>query len=316
MLLRLKRQCADSRARIAHNVDPFDSLHKAPQSNAPHNTYDNLSNVQVRFSNVDIKNVFSPERFGPVAGEGSVGIRVLHGQQLSGATGYWAFPLQTFNNTGIQTFDFTTEFVVNIPFIERGHTLYITLYSAVTSSAGLETQYNSMDIEVIATATSYNTTSKAFRLVDVMQYAVKSTSGQGIDAPRFVIGNQFYDNFLFNGNLLRNLTDKPFYVTMKQIQEGLQEFNCDYEVKPNGDVFFGIFDDFYTPNEIAFINEVQFDTFKKAYNERFALNEFNYKYKSYQSEREKDESNSYDVVHGESQWMFGNKMVENRTPLS
>ena len=44
---------------------------------------DNLSNVQVRFSNVDIKNVFSPERFGSVAGEGSVGIRVLHGQQLS-----------------------------------------------------------------------------------------------------------------------------------------------------------------------------------------------------------------------------------------
>ena len=87
---------------------------------------DNLSNVQVRFSNVDIKNVFSPERFGSVAGEGSVGIRVLHGQQLSGATGYWAFPLQTFNNTGIQTFDFPAEFVVNIPFIERGHTLYIT----------------------------------------------------------------------------------------------------------------------------------------------------------------------------------------------
>ena len=51
-----------------------------------------------------------------------------------------------------------------------------------------------------------------------------------LDSPRFDFGGEFYDQFAFDGKLIRQFTDKPFNVTFKDLMEGIQEVNADYQI--------------------------------------------------------------------------------------
>lgn len=167
-------------------------------------------------------------------------------------------------------------------------------------------------VSISAESTAYNSISKSLRLVDVMRQVVKSISGLQINAPRFEALGQFYDNRLFNGNFLRGITDKPFYISLEDIEKSITEMHGDWEIGSNGKVFFGIESDFYTGNEVGFFNNTQFSEMKKTYNPKYKINEFLYKYKNYQSLKENEEPNSADTIHGESRFVFFNKQVENK----
>ncbi|NBQ48956.1 MAG: hypothetical protein EBU33_10980, partial [Sphingobacteriia bacterium] len=90
----------------------------------------------------------------------------------------------------------------------------------------------------------------------------------------------------------------------------------DWEIDVNGDIFFGIEDDFYTNNLVGTYTNTQFSSFNKSFNPRFQINEFNYGYKKFQSQKENEILNSYDVVNGESKWVLQNKNVENKKDIS
>jgi hypothetical protein len=45
------------------------------------------------------------------------------------------------------------------------------------------------------------------------------------------------------------------------------------------------------------------------------INEFGFKYSNYQSQKENEEANSADTIHGESKFVFFNKSVENKKPV-
>jgi len=173
-----------------------------------------------------------------------------------------------------------------------------------------------MKTTITAESTAYNSITPSFRLVDVMAQVIKSISGLTIDAPRYAQLGQFYDNRLFNGNFLRNIKDKPFYVSLEDLEKSITEMNADYEIQSNGNIFFGIEQDFYTPIESGFFDNTQFSGMNKTFNPRFTVNEFNYSYKNYQSLKENEEVNSADTVHGESKWVFFNKMVENKKEVA
>lgn len=221
---------------------------------------------------------------------------------------------QSFSRSGALSF--------TIPFLKRGDSVYFCFYQKVRQSASMvgptnprfETFINisNFNFNIIGTSVAYNTVVPSFRLYDVMKQNVKSISGLNIEAPHFHPGGQFYDQRLFNGNSLRGLTNRPFYITLKDIEEGIVEFNADYEIKPNNDVFFGLYRDFYTSNEIGFMNSVQFDSMDKVFNKRYTINAFNYKFNSYQSQKENTSENTFDVVHGETQWFRPNSLAANK----
>jgi len=171
-------------------------------------------------------------------------------------------------------------------------------------------------ITITVESTSYNSITPSFRLIDVMSQVVKSISGLTINAPRYANLGQFYDNRLFNGNFLRNVKDKSFYVSLEDIEKSITEMNADYEIDTNGNVFFGIEQDFYTSTESGFFDNTQFSGMSKGFNPKYSVNEFNYSYKNYQSLKEKEELNSADTIHGESRWVLFNKMVENKKEVS
>lgn len=225
----------------------------------------------------------------------------------------------------LETFNFTQDFNLKIDQLQRGESVWIFYYFRLVQSndfilgAPRIECFADLSIDsttITAESGSYSSITKSFRLIDVMKQVVKSISGLNVVAPRFENGGQFYDNRVFDGNLLRNLENKAFNVSLEDIEKSLPELNADYEIDMNGNVFFGIESDFYRSIESGFFDTIQFSEMSKMFNPKFSVNEFGYKYTKYQSLKENEEANSADTVHGESRYVFFNKKVENKKEVS
>jgi hypothetical protein len=167
-------------------------------------------------------------------------------------------------------------------------------------------------VEVNFETSTYNSVCPSFGLYETVAQVVKSISGMDIIAPRFQIGGDLYGNRLLNGNLLRQIKNKPFSISLEDLEKSFPEIKFDYEVTPDGKVFFGGETDFYTANEMAFYPNVQFSEMTKEFNPLYMVNEFWFSYKNYQSLKENTVAGSADTIHGESRFVLNNKKVENK----
>jgi hypothetical protein len=228
-------------------------------------------------------------------------------------------------------------FELSITTLPQNHSIWLShgcyVWHYGFGTATLSIKHSPMKMSITASVNSVNSVVLSFRLVDVMRQVVKSISGLDIAAPRFDLGGEFYDNRLVNGNLLRKITSvvevkddginkvskvikKPFLISLEDLEKSLVELNIDWEIDGNGDVFFGTEDDFYTNNLVKEFTNVQFSSFNKSFNPRFQINEFNYGYKKFQSQKENELIASYDIINGESKWILQNKNVENKKDIS
>ncbi len=213
------------------------------------------------------------------------------------------------------------DYSVVIPFLPNTSNLWITVTVFQPYSLPAGTPVSSSHITVSAPgdetlsiktfSSTYNTVTPSLRLYDIMRYMIQSVAGLMIVAPDFEPGGRFYDQRLFNGNFLRNLKDRPFYFTLKQLQDTIIEFYADMEIQPDRKVFFGLYPSFYRDEEMAFLTTRQFDKFVKGFNPKACLQSFNFGYKNFQSQKENTEPNNADGVHGETEWLFANNNVEN-----
>lgn len=208
------------------------------------------------------------------------------------------------------------EYIVNIPFLERGSFIWIYFKTTLRQSSSsplaqidAHTTINKFNIDVKASATSIDSISKATRYIDLFKQNVKSMNGYEVIAPRFDVGGEFYNQVAMSGNLIKGRDDVPFYVTWKDLTEGLQEVNADYQILDDNKVFIGQFPDFYANNEIAVLDTIPDDTAKTSFNQRFTLNECKFEYNNY--ETDDDEEDTIDAFQTSSQWLFPNKQVEN-----
>lgn len=207
----------------------------------------------------------------------------------------------------------------SIPFLAREESVWI--YFFLNPNLDLKDEFspilniNNLNFKISVNSISYNSISKSIRLNDVVRQVVKSISGLECDMPRFDIGGDFYDNRILNGNLLRNITDREFYVSLEDIEKSLPEFKSDWEIGSNGKVFFGIERDFYTGVESGFFDNTQFSEMNKTYNPKYSVNQFSFSYEKFQSQKENEEISSYDLIHGESKLTLFNKNVENKKEI-
>jgi len=173
--------------------------------------------------------------------------------------------------------------------------------------------YKGTKIIASAESLSYNSIIPTFRLIDVMRQVLRSISGNPALSQRYDFAGELYDNVLFNGNLMRGETEKPFYVSLDDIEKSIWgENKGDTEIQEDGSVFVGIEKDFYTDIECGFFDNVQFEDMAKNTNPKYALNEFKFKYSKYQSLKEETQPNSESTIHGESIWTFFNKRATNK----
>lgn len=253
-------------------------------------------------------------------------LSVRHGNSFDTANNIVLLSKQLRQNSSDYYF-LPTDYVVGIDSLNRGDKVWICYQFTMKETTLLGRlecfgYINLQSINITAESSSYSSVVPSFRLIDVMRQVVKSISGLDITAPRFNVGGIFYDNRLVNGNFLRNAlyntdgSQKPFYISLEDIEKSIVELNADSEIDANGDLFFGTEADFYTVYESGFFDNTQFSEMNKTFNPRFSINEFAYKYKTFQALKENEELNSADNIHGESKYVFSNKMVENKKEIT
>lgn len=164
------------------------------------------------------------------------------------------------------------------------------------------------EMSIESTSTSIDTVIKGARWIDIIKQNVKSISGLEVYAPKLDNGGEFYDNFVFTGNLIKRRDDVAFPVKFKEITNEITEHNGDYQIL-NDKVYFNTYDKFYSNYEIGVFVTPPNDTAKSYFNDRYTINQFEFGYKTY--EQDKDESNTIDAVHTQSQWSLDNRQVEN-----
>ena len=276
------------------------------------NALDNLKNIRINIDGLDMD--YSTSVSGGGNGYVDFAFQIRYGTTVQDAE---IITLISSYNQENQSYNFKGDFIQTIPLLKRGDSIWISLnfklrQSAVLGKFKVNLNVKGLKIEISAESSSYSSVTPSFRLVDVMSQVVKSISGLDISAPRFELLGQFYNNMLFNGNFLRRIIDEPFYVSLEDLEKSISEMNGDYEISSDGSIFFGIEQDFYTPVESGFFDATQFSEMNKTFNEKYSINKFTYKYKDFQSLKENDEPNTADNIHGDTEWVLANKMVENK----
>lgn len=209
------------------------------------------------------------------------------------------------------------DFKVFLGDIKREEKLYLFLRFQ-TTGVGVLTQIKKSDISISSFSTAYNTITPCIHVIDALKQISKSISGLDVYAPRYQPGGDLYGTVITNGNLLRNVLDKPFYVSWEDIFDKsiAPEVNADSEIQIDKRVFVGIEKDFYTDDECGFFSNTQFSQMSRKPNLLYALNNFNYKYENYQSLKENTEPNSDSTIHGQSIFTPYNQKPESSRELS
>ena len=289
---------------------------------------ENLSNVKIEIRNLQAYTSQTKSDFFSsivTSGSGRVRLVVKYGYDFQNGTDMTTEILYEKNfgfvdNTPIEYLP--NSFDLTIPFINRGMRLYIYLepYSTATFDAVVDSLANytvnavmeNMDVKITAVSTSIDSVISGVRFVDMFKQVCKSINNFNLIAPKYDINGQFYNNFVFNGKLIRQFTNEPFYAKFKDCVEQLQELNSDYQVNDD-EIYVGQYSDFYPNNEIGAFVSVPDISFKSDFNKRYTINTGNYKYKSFEQDR--DEAGTIDAVHTDTQWLFPNKQVENNLKI-
>jgi len=217
------------------------------------------------------------------------------------------------------------DYNLSIPAIKRGQRLYIyiecfqSVDNSVSPTAGginssfeIIVPFERMTVEISGISTAIDSVIDGVRHVDYKKQAFKSATGLNVIAPKYDVGGKFYDNFVFNGKLIRQFSDQAFYGTIKENVSQLVELNSDYQINKDN-VYIGQYNDFYPNKEIGAFLTAPEQSFKSEFNDRYALNRLEYKYKSFEQDR--DESNTIDAIHTSTQWLLPNKQVENNLKI-
>lgn len=208
-----------------------------------------------------------------------------------------------------------------LPLISRGQRLYIYLepsteaeidFNETDLSSNLTGYYvrsrmRNMEVKITSTATGIDSVIKGVRYVDLFKQWAKSVVKKPIEAARFDVGGEFYDQFAFNALMIRQFTDKPYYVTFKDLFNGVQEVNADYQVTQES-IQIKSYEDFYANVEIGAFTQAPSTEYSEIYNEEYAIVNFEFAYGT--SESSESENNTIDAIHTESQDLTPNKQVE------
>lgn len=192
--------------------------------------------------------------------------------------------------------------------IENGK--FLTVFFVTGNGAYIRTYEN--NIKITATSTAISSVIDAVRYIDLIKQNHKAIGAKPVVAPKFDVGGQFYNNFCFNGKLIRQLQD-PFYLELTDTLESLEEFCADSQINENNN-YIGNYKDFYPNIDLGgfIINPDKEFSIEK--NERYLINKFTFGYKKYQ--KDNDESNTLDAIHTDSEWYVPNNKSQAEKKIS
>lgn len=273
------------------------------------NAKDNLKDFNLSFEwEFDLKSVTSSPT---VNGYTKFQVRLSYNNQTT--------VLQTGQVNDDITSSFNGTFNLNIPLLNRFSDLYIYIYVETRKSSFGGTwlrsdfTFKKWNVKLEAVSKGVNTLVKGIRLHEAINYTSQSLAGIPSD---FNYGETtLQDHFIFNGNLLRNLLDKPFYLKWQDVHNWMKLINADFELTPSNECFIGLEADYYNNTEMFVFDEIQNEEYTKNFNKKFLINKFQMEFENYQAKNENTDTNTNDTIHGQATFYTASKGVENKKEI-
>jgi hypothetical protein len=215
-----------------------------------------------------------------------------------------------FENSSI--YSFPNSFDVPIDFIQKGMRVWVYLYATSTATFDTYTiagdffanyrvngsmQAGKMTIE--ATSTGLDSVISAVRWIDLIKQNYKAIGSLPVNASKFDVGGEFYDNFCFTKNLIKQNLTKPFNIKLSDTIGSLEELNGDAQINDN-EIYIGQYTDFYQNIDMGgFLVKPDIES-NITKNERYLVNSFVFGYEKYEQDR--NERNTIDAIHTNSEW--------------
>lgn len=215
------------------------------------------------------------------------------------------------NSSGTQTIN--TSFNIDVGLLSSGTSLVVVYYfiRGLSDTSQYRLRFLESNMTIEAKSTAISSTTGAVRLIDLIKQVYKGIGSLPVNAQKYDVGGEFYDNFCFNKNLIKQDLTKPFYVRLKDVKEHLLE-QCSYAQVNDNEIHIGNFEDFYTNNYIGgFIEIPEYDSvFYK--NQKYLVNKFVFGYEKYEQDR--TEKNTVDAIHTDSEWFVqANNSINNKS---
>jgi hypothetical protein len=287
-----------------------------------------LTNINIEITNIDanvrqtVTNYFDDK---VLSGSGFARLVVLTGLDVDNIENEYILWQRDFeyedgdDNPNSEFFDIPTSFSLTVPSLETSKRLYIFFqtdceaeldYSIDNTLVNYQVRgtINNMDVSIKAISTAIDTVFATCRYIDVIKANVERINGFEVYAPKLDVGGVYYNNSAQTSNMIKGRAE-TFPVRFKDLMEGLQELNMDYQVLSDK-IYIGQYKDFYPNKEIGAFLSSPDTSFKKTSNERYTINTFEMSYDVFEQDR--DEENTTDAIHTQSEWMTSNKQVENK----
>lgn len=255
-------------------------------------------------SNINIK--IKKQSFDAVTTAGK--IRLIYASSFFTPTGEFV-SAGTVHSTDLESGSFSLivndkDYEINIPYISAGESFYIYLSvffgaSALTSQNMSIMSFSNSGVDITATSTAIPSVTNAFRQIDLIKQTYKAIGSFPVNASIYDVGGEFYDNFCFNKNLIRQDLTKPFYNKLKDVKEDLLE-QCAFAQINDNEIYIGHYEDFYKNVDMGgFIETATYESsFMK--NTKYLVNKYIFGYEKYEQDR--SEKKTTDAIHTNTEW--------------
>lgn len=271
-----------------------------------------LTNLVIKFD-LDVIFRYRPQENNSLTNDkfGEISLRLRYGKTYEDSTRVTIWQGNKVEGTSNQEYTLPKKLEYTLNELEVTDKVWIFFRSTQGNGAVTRTTFNECSITMSATSTGYSTVFNVVRLVDAMRFVAKYISGNDISAQRWDVGGQFYNQFITSASLIRNLKGKPFNISQKfLIDDYLPEVNGGCQTNADGTIYYGLYSDFYRRSEIGmFLSEPA--EYSETTNDEYFCQNLEYKYKTFQSQKEEEKENTNDIVHGEAQLLYPNPKGQN-----
>lgn len=246
----------------------------------------------------------------------SLTLRVSYGTNSGESTEYVLYS-QEFTGTQTQTGIVPAVIDFKLPTILNDGE-FVTLYweyswdsgtVALSQDYALIDQYshvvfNDCTVEMTAVESSINSVIQGSRWIHALEKSAEIISGLAVDAPRIDVGGEYYDTIITNGGGIRNISNIPFNVKVKDIFEMGNMVALDYQIADDR-ILVGEYTDFFSGKLLKVFDVKPDEKFQWNTNPDYRIKALDYKFKNYEQDRQ--EQRTLDAVHTEQQILLPNK---------
>ena len=246
---------------------------------------------------------------GALEGSGVVFLYLIYGENYDADAGN-PKRITLYNDTWAsgteKTVNVNDTYTYLIPELLAGESVWIYWGVLGIADCDVNGTVSQSKITIDLTSTEIDSVIDGIPYFDFLYQGVKSTSGLELESEDISIG-EFKNQYIFNGNLIRQKNNVPLNFVFKDEMNDLKEVNMDYQINGDKVVLFQ-YPDFYRNIDMGTFLQVPNVKFERKFNDRFKIISLDYGYKTYEQDRE--EQNTVDAFHTQAQFLMPNTKVD------